>query len=523
MRFLYLLGIGAALWGLAACAPGATPTPAAIALPTAASTRTPLPLSSVSTRVSTGQPTQSQATPTDVPQTTAPATGAPAQPTQPPQPTAAPSGNAPTNFFGVNTNGEILYNEQVRSLAILGGVQMVRTSVDWGNIEPEPGKYSWGGPDGTLKPLVDNNLTPLVLILNNAKWAADTPCGPVRDLLAFDKFMRSLAGRYPQVRYWSLYNEPDNAHYPDHPGGGCFARQDLNGNGKPDVQDYAEQLRVAWRAIHDVNPNAQLVTGAVALDNFDQESAPPGYPGGGQGGTFDYQFLPDLFAYIKANPLPNGDKYFDIVAFNFYGIYGPFWETQSPGKGVSAKANKIKSLLNQAGLDAPLLVSETGSNSQNVGAAGQSEYAVKTFTRGLASQLTHMIWWTYQDVSDSNPPPQNTWKYGLVDEKSTPKPSYSAYQTLSRELTGAAFVQPLDVQGGEGYIFAHERGNKAVVWSASDNPIVIAFSGSSVQVTDMYGGLTVVQDGTAQDRDGAVGRIGLQVGKEPVYIQLLNQ
>src|SRR5581483_11691515 len=105
---------------------------------------------------------------------------------------------------------------------------------------------------------------------------------------------------YQNVRYWALYNEPDNAAYPESGGAGCFGGNDLNGNGRPDVQDYAEQLRLAWQAIHQANPNALLVTGALAFDNFDKASLPPGYPGGGQGGTFNYNFAPQLFAYMQA-------------------------------------------------------------------------------------------------------------------------------------------------------------------------------------------------------------------------------
>jgi hypothetical protein len=98
---------------------------------------------------------------------------------------AAPSAPASADFFGVSTNGEVIHNEELRALAILGGVQMVRTSVNWNDIEKTKGEYKWGGADGTLGPLLDNNLTPLVLVLNNAEWASNSPCGPVNDLPAF--------------------------------------------------------------------------------------------------------------------------------------------------------------------------------------------------------------------------------------------------------------------------------------------------------------------------------------------------
>ncbi len=539
IRFVRTLCAYALLSALLACnAPTATP----IALPTAAPgkiarsesptprtaqspTLRPTPKNATAAPTTgpapTTEPAASQTDDTGAVPTTEPTdepTAAPptAQPVE--QPTEPAAATAQDDFFGVNTNGEILYNDKARALAILGGVQTVRISAEWDGIERKQGEYNWDGTDGVFKTLLSNNLAPLVMILDNPKWVASSQCGPVDDLPSFDRFVRALVGRYPKIRYWALYNEPDNTH----PGGGCFGGGDLNNNGKPDVEDYAGMLQIAWRAIHQTNPNAFLISGAVAFDNFDTATAPPGYPGGGKGGTFNYHFLEQLFGYMQANPAPAGEKYFDMLAFNFYGIYGPYWEKQAGGVGVGAKANKLYSLMSNAGISAPLVVSETGSNSKTVGDQEQSEFAVKTLTRALANGVAHAVWWTFQDVEDSKPAPVSTWKFGLIDQDQQPKPSYNAYQTVSHQLTGATFTGPLQVEGGEGYLFSQGDSNKAVVWSVSDQPIAVTFSGRALQVTDMFGGGRVVQDNADDDHDKSDGRIALQVDKKPVYIQLVN-
>jgi hypothetical protein len=522
LLMLMLIGL---LIGCGGEEPTATLPPAtATDIPASPTEAVPTDLPATQPPAQTEAPTVA-AVPTEVSTIPAEPTIAPTEVPAAPVPTTAPAAAAPAqeHFFGASTYGEILYNDEVRALATLGGVQMVRTSVSWANVEPTKGTYNWDSLDGTVRVLTENNFEPLVLILENPDWAANTKCGPVQDLAGFEAFLRELGTRYPQVRYWALYNEPDHAHGPENTSGGCFGGGDLDGNGQPDVNDYAEMLRIAWRALHQTNPQVRLVTGAVAFDNFDTETAPPGYPGGGNGGAGPSHFPEQLFQYIQAHPLPAGEQYFDDFGFNFYRIYGPYWQSQAAGVGVTAKINKLKGLMQQYGVPGGLMVSETGEDSVTVGTDEQSEFAVKTFTRGRAEGLDKMVWWTFQDFSDSNPAPSNTWKYGLIDQNANPKASFTAFQTMVNQLDGSSFVQALQVQGGEGYVFSKGPDVKAVVWSETDAPVTMAFSGSTLQVIDMYGVLKAVLDGSPEDSDSVPGRIGLQVGKFPVYVQVVGQ
>ena len=97
-------------------------------------------------------------------------TAAPAVPTEiPAAPTAAPASAAPEEYFGTNTTGEIINNQQVRALATLAGVQMVRVGMAWNGIEKNKGTYKWDYPDSMFKTLTGNNFVPLVLILGNPR------------------------------------------------------------------------------------------------------------------------------------------------------------------------------------------------------------------------------------------------------------------------------------------------------------------------------------------------------------------
>ena len=98
----------------------------------------------------------------------------------------------------------------------------------------------------------------------------------------------------------------------------------------------------------------------------------------------------------------------------------------------------MRKQLTDAGLAAPLMVGETGEDSYTLGNEGRIKNGIKILVRALTSNLTHVVWWTFQDFADSAPPPSNTWKYGLIDQSNTPKPMYAAYQTVSKQLSGAA-------------------------------------------------------------------------------------
>jgi len=532
VRTLLFTACIACLSIVVACAAPSTPVvlapPQASESPTALSSPTALPDTPTalpSLTVALSSPTAAPSLPTQAPPTeraTALPSPTTAPATAPPPPTAVPVAPPLTHYFGVSSNGEVAANDEVRALAILSGAQMVRTSIAWRQVEPTQGKYDWRYADSAFHALTDNNLEPLVLIMDNTEWGASTKCGPVSDLLAYDQFLRQLAARYPNVTYWALYNEPDNAYGEAASTGGCFGGDDVDGNGKPDYADYAAQLQVAWRALHAGNPDAKLVVGAIAFDNFDQATAPPGYPGGGNGGIFNAKFLDNLFAYMQANPPPPGERYFDLLGFNYYNIYGPYWEGRSEGKGVSAKANALTKLMQQYGLAAPLLVSETGDDSGTIGDDAQSAFLAKTFVRGMESNIAHMIWWTFQDFPDTAPPPSNTWKYGLIDQNAKPKPSYSAFQTVAKLLGDAQFVQPLNVRGGEGYLFNKDGAGVAVLWSSSAEPISVSFVGNVLNVTDMYGAVRAVSDGSPEDHNPDSGRIALQLNQNPTYVQTVQ-
>jgi hypothetical protein len=111
-------------------------------------------------------------------------------------------------------------NARLDSLKRLG-VPLVRFTVRWDVVakkrpknasSPRDGAYDWRRPDRVLRGLRRHGLTPVVTLLGTPSWANGgrgpnyAPPHP-RD---FRAFARAAATRYPWVRYWLIWNEPNH-------------------------------------------------------------------------------------------------------------------------------------------------------------------------------------------------------------------------------------------------------------------------------------------------------------------------
>lgn len=448
-------------------------------------------------------------------------------------------------LFGVDDQGILSGNADALNLAVATGVHWTRIAVSWGAIEATEGTYNFAGTDSALNHLTDAGLSPVVYLTGNPAWAANTRCGPVDTtnptrVTELANVMGALAGRYTKIKTWALYSEIDMN---GTKGDGCFGsftKGGVNNNGVPDYQEYAIEMAAAWKAIHTANPDALLAVGAVAYDNFDPQACPRNYPGNCLGGNFNYGFPGNLFRYMSKHPLANGDKYMDQLFFNYYDVYGRYWEQVGAGHGIEAKADALRALMHSKGVNVvDLFVTETGEDSSPdwIGAKGQARCLEITLVRGTAAQLKGIVWWTFQDFPDSAPPPQNTWKYGIADQNLQPKLSYTTLQTLTNELNGFDFRKNVSGKPGmtniEGYRFVGGDITKFVVWSSSiratsyksgcawaRNPTPVTFKAHALRVVDYLGHETIIADNSKQDKDPQKGSITIRVGNSPKIVQI---
>ncbi len=140
------------------------------------------------------------------------------------------------------------------------GVRFVRHTMYWYLIEntTTPGKYDekqldvW---DSLIRRCQEQGVILVVVVHGNApgvNWA-NRDEGYKR----FARFMGDMARRYPQVRYWELWNEMDNGF------------TDLFGAGRASVSMrergklYAKMLQSVYPQIRKANPDAWVLTGGM--------------------------------------------------------------------------------------------------------------------------------------------------------------------------------------------------------------------------------------------------------------------
>jgi hypothetical protein len=396
------------------------------------------------------------------------------------------------------------------------GAQWVRTRLNWGRIEPvntDPENYDWQtGLERQLRHMADGGVNIVLTLMDNPDWAATNPGGPVDkvDMDELIEFMVAAVERYSappyEVKYWEFYNEPDNgvASHGEAGNVGYFGHQ---------PEAYVALLQAVYEPIKAVDPEAQITFGGIAYDNFDD-------PGGG---PFVKTFLDEVLAN-------GGGDYFDVMNFHYYPAFAWYWEGEVPGAiDILAKYSYIRDKLASYGVHKPFVCTEASKWSADIppgGVEAQSRYVAQMFSRSMAAGFHFTTWWTFYDIGGG------TDTTGLLDADFEPKPAYLAYQTLDRQLGGAAYVRTwteaetgapamvvevYEFEPGLGVTWPDGAARILAAWTNDETEHTLVVPVASLVQVDKYGGETQVYDGD----DGQVdGLIHLALGPSPVYLRL---
>jgi hypothetical protein len=428
-------------------------------------------------------------------------------------------------IFGLQVYGSTTQNSLLHPYILESTASWLRVPAEWYMAEPNditPAVYSWGAIDGRLAAARHDvaNMNMIATIDAAPDWVTSAPNGPIpaQYLDDFADFVGAMVERFdgdgfndapgsPVVLYWEFYNEPDN-------------NSDVQGNPNytPPTHwgdhgtEYANMLMAVYPVIKAANPQAKVVFGGVAMDWFEDN-----------GGPFAESFLDDVLA-------AGGGDYFDVMNFHSYPAFNNEW-TDNEGPGLLEKTTHVRTILQNAGYNKPIIITETGwfSNEQPGSPVTgspeiQSRYVVELFTQSMAADLDVMIWWLLVDSPFPYP-----YRNGLITNDPVPvkKMSFSVYQDAVYKLSTAHFVRALSINemGNslmEAYEFRDNVDNQTlyVVWLnpvATTATVPLLLPVNQAIVRDSLTGFAIfIQDG----HDGIVdGRITVQVGANPIYVE----
>src|SRR5262245_52860928 len=126
---------------------------------------------------------------------------------------------SPSVAYGIQDDAWLAHgtgalSDRVASLDRLG-VEVVRFTIHWDETEPSRGRFDWRTSDAVLAALRGRGIRPLITLSGTPAWAnGGHPANvPPRTGADFGRFAAAAAARYPWVRDWTIWNEPNQTRF----------------------------------------------------------------------------------------------------------------------------------------------------------------------------------------------------------------------------------------------------------------------------------------------------------------------
>ncbi len=253
------------------------------------------------------------------------------------------------------------------------GLIWLRLPLNWAELEPTPGQFDWTRLDRLLEQIgqAPTEFRLITVLQTTPTWArpdGTPPTTPPAEMSNLGHFARALAQRYgQQLDYYQIWHEPNlSANW---------------GNAFVDPGAYADLLREAAVNIRDIDPEAYILTAALAPT---LEEGPLNL---------------NEVAYLEQLYQAQADRWFDIVAGQPYGFDS---EPTDPAETGALNFRRLE-LLRQVMLDhadagTPVWATAAGWNALPAGWAGQpapwhsDSPAVQARRTAAAMELARRDW-----------------------------------------------------------------------------------------------------------------------------------
>lgn len=274
------------------------------------------------------------------------------------------------------------------------GLDVVRVTLNWHRTETAPGRYDWRRSDRLLRALHARGLDPVVTLWGTPAWAGSgvpnsAPLWPAD----FSRFARLAATRYPFVRHWTIWNEPNKAIWLNPVSPRTYVTHILN---------------PGYAGIKAASPGSKVAGGVTA-------------PRGGQGGMAPVDFI---------RAMDKAGARLDAYAHHPY----PDYPGDTPFRGgcthcKTISMSTLERLLREVGKAFPaasVWLTEYGYQSRpdpvGVSLAVQARFVAEAARRVYAAPKVEMlIHYLYRDEPDLA-----RWQSGLETVDGDPKPALLA-------------------------------------------------------------------------------------------------
>jgi hypothetical protein len=287
-------------------------------------------------------------------------------------------------------------------------------------VEVASGRNSWAKYDRIVNLAQQYDLQVILRIDTSPEWARPIGVGKIETPPVnpddYAEFARKVAERYEgRVRHFQIWNEPNLP----------FEW----GDREPSPAEYTNLLRAAYRAIKSTNPDAVVISAAMAPTTEYSEK-----------GINELIFLQRMYD-------AGAKEYFDVMGANAYGLRsGPDDRRLATDRDVNFSRPQLirKVMVRNGDAGKPIWASEVGWNAAPEDHPGapvfgrvdrdmQARYTVRAFERAQAEWpwMGVMTLWHFRLVApEGRLLPQ--FYFNAVDDDFTPEPLYLAMRDLAR-------------------------------------------------------------------------------------------
>ena len=314
-------------------------------------------------------------------------------------------------------------HEKDLDMIAAAGFKFIRMDLGWSGTEPRKGEYNWTGFDQLLANMEKRGIRPLfILDFSNPLYeppAASTNAAPQRrstpspqhpeSVAAFARWAAAAARHFRGHHVlWEIWNEPNIGFW----------------SPKPDVNQYTTLALATCKAVREADPQAAIIAPASS--------------------AFPWEFLETFF---KSGVL----EYLEAVSVH------PYRGPREAPETAAADYRRLRRLIDRYAPPAkkekiPILCGEWGfaTFSGGVSLETQAAFAARQQLANLLSDVPLSIWYDWKD--DGTNPNDKEHHFGTVLPDLTPKPSYFAIQTLTRELAGCRVTRKLKLANESDYV-----------------------------------------------------------------------